>query len=136
MWVIDLVMEVIIFLANMFHREKRSSRSRRRSTHNEENKYYEGKQVAPFLTGALGAMTPVLFLIWVTDESRYWHEADLNSYLMLLTWLPSILIGTLLGGSLGLHTRKTRSDSQVFLVAYIWGLIGGLIPGILLFIIT
>ncbi len=81
-------------------------------------------------------MTPVLFLILVTDESRFWFEADLNSYLLLLAWFPSILIGTILGGLLGLHARKTRPDSQVFLVAYIWGLIGGLVPGILLFIIT
>lgn len=136
MWVIDLEMEVIIFLANMFHREKRSSRSRRKSTPYEDNKYHERKQLATCLTGTLGAMTPVLLLILVTDKSLFWLEADLSSYLMLLAWLPLILIGTVLGGLLGLHTGKTRPDSQVVLVAYIWGLIGGLIPGILLFVIT
>ena len=40
----------------------------------------------------------------------------------------------ILGGFLGQHTSKNWPDSQMFLAAYIWGLIGGLIiPGILLF---
>lgn len=91
-------------------------------------KFQRRGRAAPFLAGTLGALTPCG--IYVTFAERAGDAGAISSAIYLVC-LPGILLGTALGGVLGLYTKKTWPESHVFLVASVWGLLGGLVPAIL-----
>ena len=89
---------------------------------------YEGHTGNVLLTASLGAITPqvVMFILFLFGNSL--REAEYIYYTMCLTCLPAVLLGLIIGGLLSLLAKGSKIDRKVIAVAYICGLIGGLIP--------